>query len=159
MKALMNYAVMMLTAIFLITASNVNAQEWTEDQLEVWQVVETAWENWQNGNYDAALESIHEKYLGWNHEDPLPTNKEKWIKTIKMMEGYAELTYFDLEPARITVYHNVAVVDYYFTQTMTFTKDGEAKDYTIKGKNAEFLIKEKDLWLLIGDMTFWKTNK
>ena len=159
MKTLMNYLAMMLTAIFLVGALNVNAQEWTEDQQEVWQVVETAWENMQNGNYDASFESIHDKYLGWNHEDPLPTGKEKWIKTVKMMESYAKLTYFDLEPARIVVYHNVAVIDYYFTQTITFTKDGDSKDMTFKGKNAEFLIKEKDLWLLIGDMTFWKSKK
>ena len=158
MKTLMNYAAMMLTAIFLIAAANVNAQEWTDDQLEVWQVVESAWENWQNGNYDATFESIHEKYMGWNHEDPLPTSKEKWIKTMEMMEGYAKLSYYDLEPARIVVYKNVAVVHYYFSQTMSFTKDGETKEYNFKGKNAEFLVKEKDLWLLIGDMTFWKSK-
>jgi hypothetical protein len=159
MKTLLNYAVLLLTAITFLGVSTVHAQEWTKDQQEVWQVIETAWEYYQVENYDAAFESIHEKYLGWNHEDPLPTGKAKWMKTMETMKEFGKLTYYDLDPARILVYDNVAVVHYYFTQTIAYTKDGETTDYTMKGKNAEFLIKEGGDWFLIGDMTFWKAKK
>ena len=159
MKTLLNYALLLVTAIVFVGVSTVHAQEWTKDQQEVWQVIETAWENYQVESYEAAFKSIHEKYLGWNHEDPLPTGKVKWMKTMEIMKEFGKMAYYDLDPARILVYDNVAVVHYYFTQTIAYTKDGETVDYNMKGKNAEFLIKEGGDWFLIGDMTFWIAKK
>ena len=75
------------------------------------------------------------------------------------MKDYVKLVDYDIEPARILVYDDVAVVHYYFEQTMTITKDDTTSEVNFKGKNAEFLIKEGGKWLLIGDMTFWKTKK
>lgn len=159
MKTLMNYSAIVLLMIAFLGASTLNAQEWTKDQKEVWKVVENAWAKMQEGDYESSYATIHEKYLGWNHEMPLPTSKEKWVKSIEMMKDFAKLKYYDIEPARILVYGDVAVVHYYFEQHIVFTKDGEETDYSYKGKNAEFYIKEKGEWLLIGDMTFWKSKK
>ena len=159
MKKLMNYAAIAVTMIAFLCASTLNAQEWTKDQKEVWSVIENAWANWQEGDYDAAFANIHEKYIGWNIEDPLPTTKDKWVKSITMMKDFVTFNYYDIEPARILVYDDVAVVHYYYSQSFTFTKDDESTDYNYKGKNAEFLIKEKGEWYLIGDMTFWESKK
>lgn len=158
MKKLMNYAAIAVTMIVFLGASTLNAQEWSKDQMEVWKVVENAWATWQEGDFEASTANIHEKYLGWNNEDPLPTTKEKWIKSMNKMKDFVKLTYYDIEPARILVYGDVAVVHYYYEQSFAYTKDDETTDYNYKGKNAEFLIKEKGEWLLIGDMTFWESK-
>ena len=155
----MNYAAIAVTMIAFLGASNLNAQEWTKDQMEVWKVVENSWANWQEGDLEASVASIHEKYLGWNIEAPLPTTKEKWLKSMNMMKDFVKLNYYDIEPARILVYDDVAVVHYYYSQSFTYTKDDETTDFNYKGKNAEFLIKEKGEWFLIGDMTFWESKK
>lgn len=158
MKKLMNYAAIAVTMIAFLGASTLKAQEWTKEQMEVWKVVENAWAKWQEGDLEASVASVHEKYLGWNEEDPLPTTKEKWVKSISMYKDYVTFNYYDIEPARILVYGDVAVVDYYYTQSFTYAKDEEKKDFNLEGKNAEFYIKEKGQWYLIGDMTFWKNK-
>lgn len=159
MKIITNYSAIVVLLIAFLGASTLNAQDWTKDQKEVLDVIENAWAKWQEGDFDASVASIHEKYLGWNQEDPLPTTKTKWVKSIEKMKDYVKLVDYDIEPARILVYKDVAVVHYYFEQTMSVTKNDTTTEINFKGKNAEFLIKEGGKWLLIGDMTFWKTKK
>jgi hypothetical protein len=109
----------------------------------------------QEGDLESSNATIHEQYIGWNQEMPLPTNKEKWVKKMEMMKDIATLVYYDIEPARILVYKDVAVVHYYYEQYIISTKDDEK----YKGKNTEFYIKEGGNWLLIGDMTIWDDKK
>ena len=159
MKKLMNYAVIAAIVFSFLGASTLVAQDWTKDQKEVWKVVETAWSKMQEGDLESSNATIHEQYLGWNQEMPLPTNKEKWVKKMEMMKDFATLEYYDIEPARILVYKDVAVVHYYYEQYIIFTKDDEKTEYNYKGKNTEFYIKEGGNWLLIGDMTVWDDIK
>lgn len=159
MKKLMKCAMITTITIAFLSVSSLNAQEWTKEQKEVWQVVETAWEKWQEGDFDASFASIHEKYLGWNQEDPLPTSKEKWRKSVETWKEYTKLDYYDNEPARILVNGDVAVVHYYTDYYLTFTKGEDKKQKSYKGKNTEFYIKEDGKWLLIGDMSVWTDKK
>jgi len=159
MKTLMKFSAITLMLIAFLGASTLNAQEWTKDQKEVWKTVEKSWENWKAGDLDAAFKLVHDKYMGWNHEDPMPTNKAKWFKSAKMIMENGKLVYYDIEPARIMVHGDVAVVHYYFEYTASSTKNDETKEFSVKGKNAEFFVKEGGKWLLIGDMTFWKSKK
>lgn len=159
MKIFTSYSAIVVLLLAFLGSSSLQAQDWSKDQKEVLEIIENAWAKWQEGDFDASVESIHEKYIGWNQEDPLPTSKEKWVKSIEKMKDYVKLTDYDIEPARILVYDDVAVVHYYFEQTMAITKDDKTTEIKFKGKNAEFLIKEGGKWLLIGDMTFYKTKK
>lgn len=159
MKKLMSYVVLTSIVIGFLGATSLHAQEWTKAQKEVWKVVELSWQKMQEGDFDAAFATVHKKYQGWNMTTPLPTNKEKWFNSYDKMKDYFKLDYYDIEPARITVYENVAVVHYYYEQNITFTKDGAKKEYNYKGKNADFYIFEDGKWLLIGDMTLWDKEK
>jgi len=159
MKIFTKYSTILIVLFAFLAAPSLQAQDWSKDQKEVLEIIENAWAKWQEGDFDASVESIHEKYIGWNQEDPLPTSKAKWVKSIEKMKDYVKLIDYDIEPARILVYDDVAVVHYYFEQTMAYTKDDKTTEINFKGKNAEFLIKEGGKWLLIGDMTFWKTKK
>jgi len=159
MKIFTKYSTILIVLFAFLAAPSLQAQDWSKDQKEVLEIIENAWAKWQEGDFDASVESIHEKYIGWNQEDPLPTSKAKWVKSIEKMKDYVKLIDYDIEPARILVYDDVAVVHYYFEQTMAYTKDDKTTEINFKGKNVEFLIKEGGKWLLIGDMTFWKTKK
>ncbi len=159
MKKMKNYTVITVITIAFLSATTLVAQDWSKEQKEVWQVVENSWAKWQEGDIDASVEGIHEKYLGWNIEMPLPTTKEKWVKDIKQWKDNVTMDYYDIVPARIVVYKDVAVIHYYYEQSMTYTKDDEKKTYKFDGKNTEFYIKEDGKWFLIGDMTVWKDKK
>ena len=145
--------------ITFLGATSLYAQDWSKEQLELWQTIENAWTKWQEGDFDASFASIHDKYQGWNNEDPLPTSKEKWRKSVEDWKEYTTLDYYNNDPARILIYDNVAVVHYYTEYNLTYTKNEEKKEYYFKGKNAEFYIKEDGKWMLIGDMSVWEDKK
>ena len=153
MKTLMNYSAIVLLMIAFLGASTLNAQEWSKEQKAVWQEVENMWTKWKAGDIEAAFENVHENYLGWNNESPMPMSKAKWInpmlETIKMTSGQ----YYDIEPARILVQGNTAVVHYYFEYSFLFTKGDKHMKKESGGKWSAFFIKENGKWMLIGDMT------
>ena len=155
MKRIFNYAIITFVALAFISAS-AYGQEWTKDQKAVWQVVQDDWASWQSGDTEGAFNTIHEKYLGWNNDDPLPINKEKWIKMYEMYKEISKMEFYDLEPARILVEGDNAVVYYYFEFYSTYTSEDEKKEKNIEGRNVEFYIKDGGKWMLLGDMTVFE---
>jgi hypothetical protein len=76
-----------------------------------------------------------------------------------MMSENMKVMYSDMEPARITVVGDAAVVHYYFTFVALFSYEGKEFEREMEGKNAEFYIKDKGKWVLLGDMTYVKQEK
>ena len=157
MKAFLKIAVVAFTT--LIATSTVLAQEWTKEQKEVWKVVEDSWTSWKAGDIESATACIHEKYQGWNEESPLPLSKEMVKAWFYEMKEKGKADYFSLNPARIVVSENAAVVDYYFNLSVTYTFGEEKKQETAKGRNAEFYVKVAGKWLLLGDMTVYEDEE
>jgi len=141
---------------FCLSTSNIIAQEWSKEQLEVWNIVKDSWAKWAKGDVEGSIASIHEKYQGWSIEEPLPVGKAKLKEWYSSMKDMMKIQFFDLEPARIVVTEDAAVVDYYFSFYTTYTWGEKTTEKEIKGKNAEFWVKEKGKWLLLGDMTVFK---
>ena len=152
MKNLLKFQLIVLVILFATT--NVIAQEWTKEQLELWQIVEDGWKHFQTGDIDGLAALTHEKYQGWNDQQPLPINKEMMIKFYKRSIDLGDkVDYFFLNPARIVITKNAAVVDYYFNFKGTIVKENENEEYSVNGQNVEFYVKEDGKWLLLGDMT------
>jgi hypothetical protein len=159
MKKMMNLSAITFVLIAFLGISTVNAQEWTKDQNEVWKVVENMWTNWQAKNYDAAFANVHENYLGWNDEMPLPTSKAKWLGEMKMYSANMSKENFSIERARIVVEDDAAVVDYYFSFSFLYTEGDTKKMVSYKGKNAEFYTNVKGKWMLLGDFSYGEPDK
>lgn len=145
-----------IVAILILNSLVTFAQEWTKEQKEVWQVVVDSWEKYANNDFDEFFSYLHEKYQGWNHQDPLPSDIKAVRKQIDFMKDNSKVTYYNINPARIAVKDNSAVVDYYFVLSYKYTMGEKSGERNMQGKNAEFWIKEKGKWLLLGDMTFFK---
>lgn len=147
-----------MTAIVIavLLSAIVYAQEWTKEQTEVWKVVEDSWASWKDGNIEVMASFFHEKYQGWSDDAPLPMSKKKIIDWYTTMKDNTKAEYISLNPARITVVGNVAVVDYYFSLSITIMTGEEKTQESLKGKNAEFYIKEGGKWQLLGDMTVFE---
>ncbi|HOW24387.1 MAG TPA: hypothetical protein PK711_01845 [Bacteroidales bacterium] len=155
MKKLLRLAMMAMVAI--ITTS-VFAQEWTKEQKEVWQVVEESWTCWKAGDIAGELAVLHPKYQGWSTEEPVPLSKETTSRLYYSMKDNLRLDYYMVNPARIVVLDNAAVVDYYFSYYISFTLGGQTKQEEGYGKIAEFYIREGGKWLLLGDMSVHEEN-
>ena len=151
----MTLKLLLATGIILAASlGSMNAQEWTDAQKEVWQTVEQGWLDWQSGDLEAAKAGMHDKMQGWNNENPLPFSKAKILELYVMMKENMKVEYYNINPARITVTENAAVVHYYFAFYAVYKMGEKQWEEQISGKNAEFYVKENGSWLLLGDMTF-----
>jgi hypothetical protein len=151
MKTLLKCAVVAFIASIAATASF--SQEWTKAQKELWQIVEDSWAKWKAGDIQGSLVYLHEKYQGWNDQSPLPITKEMTTQRSLETKDNFKIDYFSLNPARIVITENAAVVDYYYTFEATFTRGEKKELIESNGQNAEFYVKEGGKWLLLGDMT------
>ena len=156
MKTSLKCAVVAFAAFIATTSAF--AQEWTKAQKEVWQVVEDSWTKWKSGDVTGSIACVHEKYQGWSDDTPLPITKDQVTQWFQAMKEIMKVEFFYLNPARILVTENAAVVDYYYSFGATYTRGEKKEMKESEGKNAEFYIKEGGKWLLIGDMTIHKTK-
>lgn len=147
------YGVIMMVLMAFIASSGAYAQEWNKAQTEVWQVVTNSWNAYQNANIDQVMAVIHPKYQGWDNLTPLPYSKEKSRQQISDWFKIKKLEYYDIEPARITVLDNAAVVDYYYAYSSVNLLGEKKESKERKGITTEFYVKEGGKWLLLGDMT------
>jgi hypothetical protein len=144
-----------------LIACQLNAQNWTNEQMEVWNMVVKNNELMYNGDFDGYFANVHADYQGWNNQMPLPVNKTlyKQLMPSDEMVGSIKLDYLMNNPARIVVSGDVAVVHYFFAVTLTMTNDKGSEPINQKGTNTEFFVKEDGKWLLIGDMTVFVEEK
>lgn len=153
MKTLKKIQLTVLITFFTVTT--VFAQEWSKEQLEVWEGIKGGWTEVLNSDIDGLSARYHEQYQGWNNESPLPASKEMFFNNLKGIFAMgAKITWFNINPARIVVTDNAAVVDYYFSyQLVVPNESGKTETKNVSGKDVFFLVKEKGKWLLLGDMT------
>lgn len=153
MKKLTKLAAVVALLIGFLVTSSLTAQEWTKEQLEVWNVSQMMWEKWKAKDIEGAYANIHDSYQGWNNEVPLPMSKKKWMNQMKQnLEMMSDLTYSN-EPARIVVLGDVAVIHYYYSYGFMMSKDDKKKWISDQGKYTEFFVKDKGQWMMIGDFT------
>ncbi len=159
MKKLMNYAAIAVTMIALLGASTLHAQEWTKEQKAVWQTVDHTWATWKAGDIDATFTAFCDDYLGWGDDLPLPMAKDKYYKFWKEMIGNISNMYYDIEPARILVHGNSAVVYYYYMYSYLYTDGDKSQNMDGEGKNIDFYVKENGKWMLLGDFGYSTSDK
>lgn len=144
---------LLLCLLLGMGTSGAFAQEWSKAQKEVWQVVENSWVTWTAFDIEGFAAILHEKYQGWNNNIPLPITKEMYKKELLEMQKRMKFGFYEINPARIVVTENAAVVDYYFVYETIDTQVEKAAKQESSGKNVEFYTKEGGIWLLLGDLT------
>lgn len=141
--------VIVLLAVFsLLAATPLTAQQWSAAQQEVWKNVEAYWALDASGNVDGFMSYFHDNYLGWEMNNPLPANKATVRKMIEHDYKTEKVVLYNLTPASINVFGNVAIVNYYYAQIV---KDADGKEKTRSGRWADVVMKQGDKWVLIGD--------
>ena len=147
-----------LIVLLCLASANTYSQNWSEEQLEVWAVVENSWDGWLGGDMDKVLATIHEDYQGWSNRNALPVSKALAKKMYEEMSSSGKISNFFINPARIVITGNAAVVDYVFEFSAVYTNLEAEVPYNVTGKNAEFYVKDGGNWLLLGDMTIMNSS-
>ena len=138
-----------ITALFVVIlfSGNVFAQQWSDEQKEVWTGVEKYWEVNQADPL-AFLQYFDESYLGWSYENGAPTTKSDATKYFGYWMKKGKEQYHVLTPARIWVNGNFAYVHYYYT---VVNEDNEGNPQTERGRWTDILMKKDGKWMLVGD--------
>ena len=138
----------LLAIIILLSATGsvvapVFGQTWSDKQLEVWNVIEAQWKASMEKDTTWPDKVLHEKYLGWDNERPMPRDKSSihsWTRYI--IENTTTLLQ-ELYPVGIIVQGNTAVAHYFYSQASENRK-GERE--TSHGRYTDVLVKENGTW-------------
>ncbi len=137
-----------LIAVLLSTQSTLFAQEWSEEQKEVWKNVETYWDLFAKKDLEGSMSYFHDDFIGWSNRKALPNNKASRQKSLSHSFETTTVLIQELQPVAIKIHGNVAMVHYYYSE---LSKDVEGKENNESGRWTDILLKQGDKWVLIGD--------
>lgn len=124
------------------------AQQWSPAQMEVWKNVEAYNALDDAGDLEAFMAYVHERYIGWDINEPLTSDKARLRKFMAYSLENSKTELSDIQPVAINIIDDVAIVDYHFSYV---AKDADGKTSYKTGRWADILKKQGDKWVLIGD--------
>jgi ketosteroid isomerase-like protein len=145
MKNLFAILVLLFTLLFIY---NIQAQQWTDEQKDVWAGVEAYWQVGMSANPMDFLNYFDDSYYGWDNENDAPSTKADVSKYLKYWTTKGKVAYYTITPARIWVNGNFAYVHYYYEQV---TEASDGKPNTEIGRWTDILMKKDGKWLIVGD--------
>jgi ketosteroid isomerase-like protein len=141
----------------LLGVAAADAQDWSEEQMEVWKTVVSQWEASKAQDPTWPETYLHDAFLGWSDDNPMPRDKSSTERWYKYTSGNSKTLEQELNPVGIVVEGSVAVVHYYYSVS-TENRKGERE--TNHGRYTDILIKEGEKWRFIawrgGEDPRWK---
>jgi hypothetical protein len=135
-------------AVFIISIGHQTfGEEWTQDQKEIWSVIQADWEANKNGDVESTLTCRHDKVLSIYSYDSSPYNKDQ-IRTSNQYWLYSDdrPTSYNIKPIAIGIIDNVAIVFYWYEWRSDLTGSSD------KGRSMNTLIKLNNKWVTVGSM-------
>ena len=145
MKNLFAILVVLFTLLFVY---NIQAQQWTDEQKDVWAGVEAYWQVGMSANPMDFLNYFDDSYYGWDNENDAPSTKADVSKSLKYWTTKGKVVLYTITPARIWVNGNFAYVHYYYEQV---TEGSDGKPNTESGRWTDILMKKDGKWVMVGD--------
>jgi Domain of unknown function (DUF4440) len=145
MKKLLVLFVLIMPFLFLV---NVQAQQWSAEQKEVWAGVEAYWAVGMSDNPLDFINYFDDSYSGWNYEIETPHTKADAQKSINYWTKKGKVAYYSITPSKIWVNGNFAYVHYYYTEV---DEGLDGKPITEHGRWTDILMKKGDKWMMVGD--------
>jgi ketosteroid isomerase-like protein len=147
MKRFVQTMVLILTGI--IFSGNSFAQQWSNEQKDVWAGVEKYWEVSAKGDAQGFMSYFDDSYLGWEYESAVPQNKSNTAKWIANQFKNNSTVVYTITPVAIWVKGDFAFADYFYSQLIKNNQTGK-EEYS-SGKWTDILMKKDGRWILIGD--------
>ncbi|MDD3375105.1 MAG: nuclear transport factor 2 family protein [Candidatus Omnitrophica bacterium] len=122
------------------------SEQWTEDQKEIWKVIEDHWDCLVNGKVDQFKSYIHPRFVGFGHESPYPVDQGWLFHWVGFWSKSTKFLIHALKPQHIVIHGDIAIVQYcLFTITKNDVSAGNSsiRRYTMTWK------KEDGKWRVI----------
>jgi len=133
---------LLLCGVILFGGMHVFAEEWNESQMEVWKVIETAFESFKLGKIDESL-SV-DGSLEWWSRKMVPLGGEILRRAYSRWFNYDKPVSVELNPLKIQIYENVANVFYEW--------EWKGKKIGDRGRQMDTLVKQGTEWKFLGSM-------
>ena len=134
--------------LLLLVTNFTSAQQWTDEQKDVWKGVEAYWAVSLSDNPMDFLNNFDDSYYGWDYKEESPHTKADIQKFLNYWLTKGKTAYYTITPARIWVNGNFAYVHYYY-QRVSESKDGTP--HPEKGRWTDILMKKDGKWVMVGD--------
>jgi len=125
-------------------------QEWSETEKEIWNNEKTYIESRMKGNIESMAAMWHENFVGWPSWAEQPVKKEFGINAIKERFSQAKLVSFELKPAAIEVFGDVAINHYFL---IGIWQDSEGNEVKATTRIMHTWMKQDGKWKIIGGMS------
>lgn len=134
--------------LLVVTALNLNAQQWSPEQLEVWKAVQTYTDLANKGDVEGFLSYFDDSFLGWPYGSDAVHSKEARAAWIKYYLPLSTNLVSTITPEAIWVNGNFAFVHYYYSDV---SKDSDGKVSSNSGRWTDILMKVDGKWVMVGD--------
>jgi len=139
-----NFAILLsMLAGMLLSIPSANAQDESDDQVDVWAVIEQQWDADEKGDKKWADKYLSEDFVGWGKNSPAPRNKRSTIMWDRFNDSQGRSVAHELYPLAIVVNGDVAVAHYLYT---TAFEDKEGKVELSNGRYSDVLIRSDKGW-------------
>ena len=142
----MNHVLKLTLAIAAASCISINvaqAQEDTDDQADVWSVVEKQWDADEKGDKKWIDRMLTDDFSGWGNESPAPRSKASTKMWDRFNDSQGKTVAHELYPLAIVVHGDVAVAHYLYSSAFQ-DKDGEVE--VNNGRYSDILVRTDDGW-------------
>lgn len=129
-----------------LIATPVAAQEWTAEQMEVWDDLIACWDTAVRGTMEAC---IHDDYMSFQMGEGVPQNKTDLVAGEAHFLDSFEMLWVHRKPLHIDVRGDVALVLYQVDYTSRNRRTGE--EITGKDSWTEVFVREGGTWKALTD--------
>jgi hypothetical protein len=133
-------------AVTLLSVGSAWAQEDTEDQADVWAVIEQQWNAEEKGDKKWIDRLLVESFSGWGTQSPAPRSKSATKMWDRFNDTQGRTVAHELYPLAIIVYEDTAVAHYLYSMAFE-QKDGEVK--LTNGRYSDILVRTADGWKFV----------
>ena len=132
-----------ITAAGLCVAGIAWAQDGSNDQADVWAVVEQQWNAEEDGDKKWIDRYLADDFTGWQKNSPAPRNKASTKMWDRFSDTQGNIVAHELYPMQIIVHDDVAIAHYMYTSAYK-DKDGDVE--LTNGRFSDVLVRTDDGW-------------
>lgn len=137
---------LILVASATLIAGPISAQEWTAEQLEVWEAVLACWDTRVSGTFEAC---IHDDYVSFQLADGVPQNKADLLAWEPYGLETFDMLWVHRKPLHIDVRGDMALVLYQVDYVDRNRRTGE--ETTGKSMWTEVFVRDGGTWKALTD--------
>ena len=138
----------LVSLLLVITTLNLNSQQWSPEQLEVWKTVQTYTNLANKGDVEGFLSYFDDSFLGWPYGSDAVHNKTSRAAWIKYYLPLSKNLVSTITPEAIWVKDNFAFVHYYYSD---ISENADGKISSESGRWTDILMKKNGKWVMVGD--------